>query len=78
MADPDNYRGVHLTSQVSKVIERVLAFRLVIPVARSLSIFGPNQFAYTRGRGARDVIAYLVRSWLLAFSIQSGDRIIFF
>ena len=28
-----------------------------------------NQFAYTRGRGARDAIAYLVMTWLFHFTV---------
>ena len=68
MADPENYRGVHLTSQISKVVERVLAHTLITPFVKSLSLYGENQFAYTRGRGARDVIAFLVMTWLFAFA----------
>ena len=30
--------------------------------------FGPNQFAYTKCRGARDALAYLTMSWLLALN----------
>ena len=68
VADPENYRGVHLTSQISKVVERVLAHTLIAPYVRSLNLYGSNQFAYTRGRGARDVIAFLVMTWLFAFA----------
>ena len=66
--NPDLYRGVYLTSQISKFVERVLAYRLIVPLARNLGICGENQFAYTRGRGARDVIAFLVMFWLFAFA----------
>ena len=39
-----------------------------MPLARNIGICGENQFAYTRGRGARDAIAYLVMCWLFAFA----------
>jgi hypothetical protein len=48
-----NYRGIHLTAQLSKVAERLLQ-RLFVPYLYRMKSFGPNQFAYTRGRGARD------------------------
>ena len=30
--------------------------------------FGLNQFAYTKGRGARDALGYLTMSWILALN----------
>ncbi len=60
--DPGNYRGVHLTAQISKVVERMLSKRFVPHLCRQLS-FGPNQFAYQKERGARDALAYLTLSW---------------
>ena len=65
--DPNNYRGVHLTSQLSKVIERLVKSMLLPFVERTLAC-GPNQFAYTRGRGARDVLALLMMVWLQALA----------
>ena len=61
--NPSNYRGIHLTAQLSKVMERLLKL-LYDPYLSSISAFGPNQFAYTRGRGARDALAFLVMTWL--------------
>jgi hypothetical protein len=46
VADPRNYRGVHLTAQTSKVIERVIA-PLWVPDIIAKGIFGEKQFAYT-------------------------------
>ncbi len=62
--DPDNYRGVHLTSQVSKVVERVLS-EFFCPTLERLA-FGANQFAYRKKHGARDAIAFYIYSWVLA------------
>ena len=62
---PGNYRGIHLTAQLSKVVERLLKL-LYDPYLSSTSAFGPNQFAYSVGRGARDALALLVLTWVKA------------
>ena len=54
-----NYRGVHLTAQVSKVVERVIK-GMMLPHINDTMAFGPNQFAYTQKKGARDALAVLV------------------
>jgi hypothetical protein len=61
-----NYRGVHLTSQLSKAMERLLRLTFM-PFMLDTVAFGPNQFAYVPERGARDVLAHLVLVWLKAF-----------
>ena len=66
-SNSENYRGIQLTPQISKVAERILAHLFITPLVRSVCIFGPNQFAYTRNRGSRDMIAFLMLSWLMAF-----------
>ena len=60
-----NYNGNHLTAQLSKVAERLLLPLIEPHISRTVA-FGPNQFAYTKCRGARDALAYLTMSWLLA------------
>ena len=65
--DALNYRGVHLTSQLSKVVERVLA-KLLEPYLELPLAQGPYQFAYRKERGARDALLLLVCSWLVAFN----------
>ena len=62
---PGNYRGVHLTAQLSKVVER-LVLSLLQPFIHKNLHTGPNQFAYTRGRGARDAVALLATAWIAA------------
>ena len=62
-----NYRGIHLTAQLSKVVERLLLPLIEPHISRTVA-FGPNQFAYTKCRGARDALAYLTMSWLLALN----------
>ena len=65
--DPANYRGIHLTAQLSKVVERLLK-ALFVPFITSTVGYGPNQFAYTTGRGARDALATLVLTWVEALA----------
>lgn len=65
--DPRNYRGIHLTAQLSKVIERLLKTLCMPYITRTVS-FGANQFAYTTGRGARDALAMLTLTWIRALA----------
>ena len=58
--DANNYRGIHLTSQLSKAVERLLQ-QMYAPFLYASVAFGPNQFAYAAGRGARDALALMVR-----------------
>ena len=68
---PLHYRGVHLTAQASKAIERVLR-DLFLPKL-VLKAFGECQFAYTPKRGARDAVAVYVLSWLK--DINAGKKV---
>ena len=63
----ENYRGVHLTSQLAKATERLLQ-RAFGSFLYSTPVAGANQFAYRPERGARDVLAYLVLTWVLGFN----------
>jgi len=58
-----NYRGVHLTSILSKIAERIIGKRL-LPILRSR--FGGNQWGFTPGLGSRDLVTMLMMSWILA------------
>ena len=66
-ADGRNYRGVHLTAQVSKVIERAIG-GIFIPWVEKVGAYGPRQFAYTKGMSYKDVLALNVCSWLSLMS----------
>ena len=63
-AQGNNYRGVHLTPQLSKVVERAVG-SLVLPWLECTQAYGPNQYAYAKGRGYKDVLAVNVYHWLL-------------
>ena len=64
---PGNYRGVRLTSQVSKALERLLVPSFVSSFSTSGN-FGSNPFAYQQERGARDAVALLVLDWIMSIS----------
>ena len=59
---PGNYRGIHLTAQISKVCERVLAPLFIPHLEASLS-FGVRQFAYSKGKGCRDALLLMTTAW---------------
>ena len=67
-----HYRGVHLTAQLSKTVERVIG-TMFEPFFILHGRYGRNQFAYQKKRGARDALAFLTLSWLWALSI--GQKI---
>ena len=63
-ADPQNYRGVHLTPQLSKVTERVVGNLFQRFLERS-GAYGERQFAYGKGTSVHDALLLSVLSWLL-------------
>jgi len=65
--EPTHYRGIHLTPQISKAMERFIGSLFMPFLSQSLA-WGPAQFAYTEGRGARDAVALYVISWILGLS----------
>ena len=62
-SNPANYRGVHLTAQISKVVERVFADQIT-PFLEASGAYGPNQYAYARNRGYRDALAHIICVWI--------------
>ena len=62
-ADSRNYRGVHLTPQISKVIERVVGCAF-LPWANKVRLFCENQYAYSTRRSHRDALAVNISNWL--------------
>ena len=69
---PDNYRGIHLSSQLSKVLERLLG-KHVLPFLELRGVFGPDQFAYRRERGCKDALAFNTLQWL--WWLQQGKKV---
>ena len=59
------YRGIHLTTVLSKTVERILGMQLVSFLCRS-NAYGSSQWAYRPGHSCRDLVALLVAKWILA------------
>ena len=61
---PGNYRGIHLTTILSKIAEKLVGKNLV-PFLQKRA-FGQNQWAFSPGRSSRDLVAMLMMSFVLA------------
>ena len=68
---PDNYRGVHLTTILSKVAEKMIGLHLTPYLQRHA--FGNNQWPFSTGLSARDLVNMLMMSWILA--ICTGSKV---
>ena len=64
--DAENYRGVHITTILSKVVERVIGCPL-LHMFEAENCFGVHQWAYRKHRSSKDLITLLVCSWIFAF-----------
>ena len=72
---PKNYRGVHLTAQLAKVIERIV-LAMMLPHISLWKLAGSNQFAYTKKRGSRDVLVLLTMRWVEA--LERGLKVLLY
>jgi len=61
---PDNYRGIHLTTILSKVAERLVGIHLVPVLQRT--VFGDSQWAFSKGLSSRDLVSMSMMSFILA------------
>ena len=68
---PGNYRGVHLTTVLSKVAEKMVGQHLTPFLQRRA--FGENQWAFSSGLSARDLVTMLMMAWLLA--VCTGKKV---
>ena len=59
------YRGIRLTTVLSKTVGRILGMQLVSFFCRS-NAYGSSQWAYCPGHSCRDLVALLVARWILA------------
>ena len=64
-----NYRGVHLTPQVSKVVERIIG-QTFLPWTSANEKMGRHQYAYTEKRLHKDALAINVVKWLHSLENQ--------
>ena len=74
-SNADCYRGVHLTAQMSKAMERYVG-KLFLPFLEKTIAYGPNQFAYAKGRGGRDALLHTTLSWI--WELCNGRKIAVF
>ena len=65
VSNPGNYRGVHLTNIVSKIVERCVS-QLVTPFFDRIGAFGADQWAFRKKRSCRDLVALQICRWLWA------------
>ena len=61
-SDAGKYRGVHLTTVFSKVVERLIG-NVLTPFPRKVGAFGSNQWAFQTWRSGRDMLALLTTDW---------------
>ena len=64
--DCKKYHGLHITPQLSKVVERLIGVPL-LAFLESSGAYGPNQFAYRTKCGCKDALLLNVIEWLWAF-----------
>ena len=67
-----NYRGVHLTNVLSKVVERVIAHHLT-PFFDRTGAYGMDQWAFRKKRSCRDLVTLLVCRWIWA--LDNGFKV---
>ena len=60
---PGQYRGIHLSSILSKTVERVIGSQLVTFLESHG--FGTSQWAFRKNSSARDLVTVYVASWTL-------------
>ena len=72
VSNASNYRGVHLTNVLSKVVERVIG-KLLTPYLDRSGAFGIDQWAFRSKRSCRDLVTLLVCRWLWA--LDNGFKI---
>ena len=72
VSKPQNYRGVHLTDVISKIVERTIAMFLT-PFFERVGAFGKDQWAFRKKHSCKDLVALLVCRWLWA--LDNGFKV---
>ena len=73
---PGNYRGIHLTPQISKAMERFIGSMLTTITSLPACV-GPNQFAYQKARGALGVLAQRLVDAVNIKNFERGLQVLF-
>ena len=71
-SNPFNYRGVHLTNVISKVVERVIGLQLTAYFER-VGAYGGDQWVFRQNHSCRDLVTLLVTRWIWA--MDSGFKV---
>ena len=69
---PSNYRGVHLTNIIAKIVERAIA-SVLVPHFDRAGAFGRDQLGFRKKHSCRDLVALLVCRWLWA--LDNGFKV---
>ena len=56
---PSNYRGVHLTNILAKIVERAIA-SVLVPFFDRVGAFGRDQWGFRKRHSVRDLVALLI------------------
>ncbi len=72
VSNASHYRGVHLTNNLSKVVERVIG-TLLTPYLDRSGAFGIDQWAFRPKRSCRDLVTLLVCRWIWA--LDNGFKV---
>ena len=69
---PLQYRGLHLTSILSKSVEKIIACNLT-SFLHGANMYGNTQWAFRPGHSCRDLLALVTGKWLL--QLHDGNRV---
>ena len=72
VSSPSNYRGVHLTNIIAKIVERALA-TVLVPHFDRAGAFGRDQWGFRKMRSCRDLVTLLVCRWIWA--LDNGFKV---
>lgn len=67
-----NYRGVHLTPVLSKILERIISV-VFVPFLDKAGIYGRSQWAFRPRHSCRDLVTLKVAQWIQA--VGRGHRV---
>ena len=71
-SNANHYRGVHLTSVLSKSVERVMS-KLLGDYFEESGAYGETQWAFRAGHSCRDLVALVTSKWIL--ELHAGNKI---
>ena len=71
-SNPGKYRGVHLTTVLSKTVERVIS-KTLGDYLEETGAMGETQWAFRAGHSCRDLVALVTATWILR--LHAGVKI---